>query len=219
MAWFGRRAWLLALLMLAGSAAVPWSARAQAVTPIPVPWWIPDPSGPPDAGTVLFEADWSDLGSHVSLHSRTGWQVINDSLVGTGSMRPLQTHPPPQDYFVEAAIQRVGQPDGVFELILWEPWYDRYVAHFENGEVVLIDYRGGITGATVPQIELTRAPFDPGDALHVYRGEVQRNDLRLFVDGTLVVSQSFRGRNSSFAAPGVYSNTELRIHSFRMVAL
>ena len=61
-------------------------------------------------------------------------------------MQPiLNPPPPPQDYAVEAEIQRVGQTAGVFELILWEPWYDRYVAHFEIGEAVLIDYRGGIT--------------------------------------------------------------------------
>jgi hypothetical protein len=127
--------------------------------------------------------------------------------------------PPPQDYAVEAEIQRVGQPGGGFGIVLWEPWYDRYVVHFANGEATLLDDRGGLSGAIVPQVELARAPFDPGDALHLYRGEVQGNDLRVFVDGTLILSASLPGRTTPFAPLSMYSNTELRIRSLRIAAL
>jgi len=127
--------------------------------------------------------------------------------------------PPTQDYVVETEIQRLGQPGGSFGIVLWEPWYDRYVVHFANGEAALVDNRGGIGGGIVPQIELARTPFDPGNELHLYRGEVQGNDLRLFVDGTLVLSATLGGRTTAFAPPGVYANTELLIRSFRILAL
>jgi len=216
--WHRQRAWILAAMVLVGGSVAPWTTWGQELTPIQVPWWITNPPSPPEAGTMIFQANWSDSASYLVLYPLNRWRLVGDSLVGSGKMQPiLNPPPPPQDYAVEAEVQHVGQTPGVFELILWEPWYDRYVAHFESGEAILVDYRGGIT--RVPQIELARVPFDPGDGLHLYRGEVQGNDLRLVVDGTLVLSHTFLGRNSAFAAPGVYSNTELRIRTFRVIAL
>jgi hypothetical protein len=175
----------------------------------------------PESGAVLYEADWAAYGVPPSLRRpSTTWRVENDALVGTGPwLVAMPTLPSVWDYVIETQLQRLGGPDGAFGIVLWELARDRYAVEFVDDEVQLVQYRGGLAGGILPFVVHARAAFDPGGELHRYHARVLGNEFAVLADDSLILSAEIPARTAAVAPPRLYAQTELRIRSFRIVAL
>jgi hypothetical protein len=176
----------------------------------------PSPTSPPQAGTVLYAADFSAAPAAPS----EGWNQLNGALASDGSglslFVPAFRVTYGLNYAVEAEIQMAscGQAFGLLA---------RGVSDDERGIWGTLSCGNAyiLAGPKPPRTSDTVAqqPFLPDRAWHVYRVEVRGSAYALSVDGKVIVE----GTDTRFLegdVVGVYSwKTQTTVRAFRVIAL
>lgn len=196
---------------------IPTPAPISTPTPPPAPTPTPLAATPQPDGEVLYEADWSTgLGGWTG---RLDWTTASGMLVNDGTgphdwrLSALAPYVPVgPDYALEATIEVVAV-NGCSSFGL--------VARQTEGTW---GYQGGINfcefeGAAIWDIGPSWTAFRPGSTRHTYRLEVRGTEIRLFVDGTLMVAAT----NESIAGPGRVGlwcdQMQVHVATFRVISL
>lgn len=176
---------------------------------------------PAQPGTILYQADWS--GGLAGWPGAFGWSTLNGMLLNDGSYpesyaasgtkwiaAPYQ--PPVADYVVEADIQSLGGWCGGLDFgIVVRGGYIPGVVNCGNDVEIWTLGEGGPAG--------DRVQFSPGRDWHTYRIEAKGNNLRILVDGALVL-QASDNRYLSPGSVGLWSGgDQLSVRTFKVIAL
>ena len=192
-------------------------------TPSPGPTVCPPPC-------VLYQADWSNGANGWS--GSPDWKFFNSMLINDGtdnlcggfSIEYAPTLFPPfqpqvANYAIEIEVQIVRQTrdgcsdNGFFgvggRLSSSNGGWTGYQMVVGQGSEIITDYN----------TRLAYANLDPGNSWHTYRLELQGTDLKIKVDGALVVEAS----DAKYLDPGqlgIWSSAlYLNIRSYKIIAL
>jgi hypothetical protein len=169
------------------------------------------------AGTVLYQADWSQGWSGGS----ADWNVVNGELVNNGSSSDQRAAPTivapysvkSADYAVEMRARATAQ---------W-PCFDAGILRGFSDASGWHGYKAAVCDQKVRlQVDdntIIAVPFQPGNGWHVYRFEVQGPNLRFFVDGALLV-RAYDTHYSLGGQVGLKSyETYLEVSDLKIIAL
>jgi hypothetical protein len=186
------------------------ASATPTITPTPTATATPTPS---PAGTVLYETDWSGgLGDWIGT---ADWQVVDGTLVNDGSRPSLsllgpRTRGPVTDYAVEAQILRVGG-DGLGVFVRR--------AEDQRGYLAGLYLNFAMISGREPFNSFASREFKNRDGWHTYRLEVRGNNFRLAIDG-LRLFEASDDRYSTGTQFGLWAqNAEIRVLSFKIIAL
>lgn len=211
-----------------GTGSVPASSSPQAHTPTVVV----TPSPTLAAGTVLFQANWSQ--GLAGWSGTQGWTIVQGQLeVTSGSSAALAIpyKPVVNNYAIEIRLQVVrllqdhggnfvltgakqngkdGYQAGVLDLKKPGPFGSHPQAQ------ALIDPNGDMPMGCCQPID-----YEPGSDWHTYRLEVQDNGVRLLDDGTQIAYADSNATDTLSNGPLSLNSTlvVLRVSSLRILAL
>jgi len=169
----------------------------------------------------VYDADWSQGLS--GWPAAYGWKVLSGTYINDASDSSDRNHfvqapyIPEQanlpNYAVEADIQLVREEAcGTFGLIARTAYYAGRQA---SGGCVPGTGFVGIPGAG----DLKTAPVSPDNAWHSYRLEVRDNNLRLYLDGALLIETS-DNRYLSGGTVGLFAyRSQVVVRSFKITSL
>jgi Domain of Unknown Function (DUF1080) len=202
--------WLCGAVLVAGAAGGRAGALAHDATP-----------GAPlrRIARDLYEADAG--GGFAAWGRAPGWQVFDGALLsdGTASGALAAPYDPGDagDYAVEAEVRLApadcgGRPFGVFARSA--AWGAYWAGPDCAGSVGIWGGDGPTPGAAKAE-----APFAPGGGWHTYRLEARGTELRLLVDGALVL-ETHEARVLADGRVGVFSGGEqVTVRRFAVIAL
>ena len=175
----------------AGQGTPPPSTPAPAAAATSVPAAV---DGPARIVSVLHRSDWSSGLDGWS--GSDGWTALRGELLcdgrsfdlTVGVVAPVEVDTN-ADFAVEAEIRllRYEITNGSFGVMarVQEDGTGYAAGHDAADEVVVLRTEEGGGRPT-----LDRQPFDPGEGWHTYRLEVRGNELRAFVDGSVVLGST-----------------------------
>ena len=179
-------------------------------------------------GNVFYEADWSS--GMNGWAGSSDWKHVDSMLANDGSPGDLDRRitapcqPPTNDYALEAQIQLID-PECVFGGGRKEFGLIARAAEHEGGGVLGgFDCDKAKIASTQynPTLALDREtiqsePFTPGGEWHIYRLEVQGNEIRFLVDGSLLFDKA-SNRNLSGSKVGMFSHgAQINVASFKIM--
>ncbi len=196
----------------------PTATTTPTATPTATPTITPTPTAtatptPPPAGTVLYETDWS--GGLGDWKGGPDWQVVGGTLVNDATRPSLSLLGPPArspvtNYAVEAQIMRLGG-DG----------FGVYVRHTDNeqGYLAGLYLTFAMISARQPFNSFASSEFKNRDGWHTYRLEVRGNTFTMSIDGQRAFEAS-DDRYQTGTQFGLWAvNAEIRVRSFKIIAL
>lgn len=212
------------LFSLGACSMSPAPPRVSPKASVPIIGHLSPTSTPLPAGRVLYQADWS--------HGLTGWMeqgwkvaqghLMNDSSGTAAFIIPYQLTV--SDYAVEIRVQVVrSMPPygGDYEISARKlPGKDGYHAGILDLKApsprpfgdhpqsqALLDPAGDMSpGSGMPQ------DYEPGSRWHIYRVEVQGNEVRLLDDGTQIGRASSQQTNTLSNGPIEFKCTRVLLH-------
>lgn len=193
------------------------------------------PSGPPAAGTVLYQANWSNGRDGWTLPQ--GWDTVSGELVNDGTSddltkhaHPPAIHPYTADYAVETEIQMVrtlGNPcfgsPGNFGITVREDSGGYYSVGLDDH----LTWKGVIADSNSPTFggcdlsdnNLVGNSVSLDTNWHTYRAEVHGNDIKFLMDGSLV-AETTDNRHLRSDVVGLWSaGVVLNVRNFKVIAL
>lgn len=222
-----------------GTGNTPITTQEAIPTPTPTPQApTPTPTPLPKPGTVLYQANWSS-GMNGWFNGSSQWNTVNGMLVSNSKLyypdipdaaatAPYKLDTTP-DYAVEAQMQFVScayDHDCGFGVFLRWSGQGGYV-----GGMDAMNYGKGYAGIadihtdhayvcpTCGYSPIKYTDYTPGTDWHTYRVEVKGNDLKLFIDGALVIEVTDNTYLSG-GQVGVESyNVQINVRSFKVIAL
>lgn len=179
------------------------------------------PTGTSTAGTVLYQSDWS-TGSG-GWATPAGWKTLNGTLLNDGTSGGNSVKLP-------APFQPASISNYAIEMEMQIVRYANNCGSF--GLFARTDYQAGFTGCGGYQARIANRSldnccndriatkdFNPKAEYQTYRMEVQDNNIRLLVNGALVVA----GADNRILAGGqagiICSEFQITIRSVRIIAL
>jgi hypothetical protein len=222
------------LFSLAACSAGPSSATVPPKASVPAARYLPPTPTPIPAGTVLYQADWSQGLAHWT--GAQGWKVVHGQLVSDSSGTATFTipyRPTVSDYAVEVRIQimrSVPSYGGYYQIVAPKlPGKDGYHAgvldlkapgprpfgDHPQSQVYLDPYADMSPGSGIPQ------DYEPGSEWHTYRLEVRGNEASLLDDGTQIGSASSQRTDVLSNGPIELSCARviLRVNELRILTL
>jgi serine/threonine protein kinase len=176
----------------------------------------------PKPGTILYQADWSrGLNGWVGT---SDWNILNGMLHDDGSYYPSAAAgptivapflPDTADYAVEARVQKIG--GACFDPVTFRGnqetngWHGYKVTVCEKSIGL---YRDDLNLNN----KIATASFDPGNGWHLYRVEAKGPQIKVFIDGKLVL----KGNDNSYLSTGqlgIKSSAQLIVSSFKIITL
>jgi len=198
--------------------ATPRATATPSVTATPVATSTPTATATPvpkpvAAGTVLYQSDWTN--GNDGWATPKGWKIFNGSLVndgtGGGQYLPAPYQTSRADYAIEADIGIVRIPNcqcadfGFYARANYWAGFNKYPTCYAN--------------INAGNDRIAAKEFMPKAERQTYRLEVHGNTIRFLINGGLVL-ETLDNRYLSAGELGMSCDqTQIIVHSFRVIAL
>lgn len=209
----------------------PTEESQPTATPEPEPTATVIPSEPatpvPTEGELVYEADWS--GGENDWLLAEGWAALDGTLIADGNVAaPLLSpfQPESADYAVEAElslldVDQCATVAGVFARVTEQSNVNETFPAGYIGNVCATDWLiEAVNENNDNRDTLARGEFTLDDQPHVYRLEVEGDQIRMFVDGEFV-GEATDQRWTNAGGAGIYLDGALQVtvSAFRVYAL